>query len=230
VAALDPSADAPDDRPLVALNMVVTADGKVTIGGRSGPIGNEADRDLFHALRTKFDAVMIGAETLRVERYGRIVKDPAVREQRASEGLEPDPLAIVVSGRLLLPTDIPLLQEPEQRVAILTAAEGELQDCAARISYLRTPGGRVELGRLLPRLRADDGVRSILCEGGPTLNGSLLGEGFVDELFLSVAPKLIGGETPSAVAGNPLPSPLDYDLASVHESGGHLFLRYRLAR
>ena len=206
--------------------MVATADGKVTIGGRSGPIGNDADRELFHALRAKFDAVMIGANTLRVERYGRIAKDPAVRERRAAEGLDPDPLAIVVSGRLLLPADLPLLAEPEQRVLILTAAEGELESCAAQISYLRTPGSEVDLGSLMAKLRADLGIRSILCEGGPTLNGSLLAEGLVDELFLSVAPKLIGGDGHSSVSGAPLPAPQELELVSVHESEGHLFLRY----
>ncbi len=54
--------------------MVSTADGRASIAGRSGPIGNRADRELFHGLRTAVDAVMAGAGTVRAERYGRIVR------------------------------------------------------------------------------------------------------------------------------------------------------------
>ena len=70
-----------DDRPYLVLNMVTTADGRVTIGGRSGPIGNEADQDLFHALRTRVDAVMVGAGTLRAEKLR-----PARAQARAARG------------------------------------------------------------------------------------------------------------------------------------------------
>ena len=52
-------------------NFVVTADGRATVGGRSGPIGGAADHELFHALRGQVDAVLVGTRTLAVERYGR---------------------------------------------------------------------------------------------------------------------------------------------------------------
>ena len=111
--------------------MVTTADGRVTIGGRSGPIGNEADQDLFHALRTRVDAVMVGAGTLRAEKYGRLVRKPERREARERAGLAPDPLAVIVSGRLDLPPDLPLLHEPEQQVLVATFSDGELPGAAA---------------------------------------------------------------------------------------------------
>src|ERR1700689_1510759 len=60
------------ERPYVLLNMASTVDGRATIGGRSGPIGNRADHELFHALRTTVDAVLVGAGTVRAERYGRL--------------------------------------------------------------------------------------------------------------------------------------------------------------
>src|SRR4051794_23426086 len=96
-AGFGPVESAPPERPYLGLNMVATADGKATIDGRSGPIGNPADRELFHQLRGRVDAVMAGAGTVRAERYGRIVKDEKRRERRAARGLEPDPLAVVVS-------------------------------------------------------------------------------------------------------------------------------------
>lgn len=229
-SGLSLAALAPPGRPYLVLNMVSTADGKVVLDGRSGGIGNEADRQLFHHLRTQVDAVMMGAGTLRAERYGRLVRDPRLRAKREREGLVPDPVALVVSGRLALAAELPLLQAAEQRVIVLTGSEGAVVDgAAAQMEYLRAPGGQLELAPLLGRLREEHGIRSVLCEGGPTLNAALLHEGLVDELFLSLAPKLAGGSHPlTAVAGSPLPEPAEMELVSALEGGGHLFLRYRL--
>ena len=191
---------APDHRPYLVLNMVTTADGRVTIGGRSGPIGNAADQDLFHALRTRVDAVMVGAGTLRAENYGRLVRKPERREARVRAGLAPDPLAVVVSGRLDLPADLPLFHEPEQDVLIATFSEHEVEG-AANIEYLRFDGHSVDVPLLLRALR-ERGVRSVLCEGGPTLNAELLRADGVDELFHCLAPKLAGEpDAPTMVSG-----------------------------
>jgi riboflavin-specific deaminase-like protein len=220
---------APPDRPYLVLNMVSTLDGRIAIDGRSGPIGDEADRELFHGLRTQADAVMVGAGTIRTERYGRIAKRPERREQRVAEGLAPDPLAVIVSASLRLPPDMPLLQDPHSTVAILTTSEAELPETPARVEYLRGPAGvELELRPLLERLRAEHGVRSILCEGGPSLNESLVREGLVDELFLCLAAKLAGGPPLTVLTGDPLPEPLTAELVSLLEHDGSLFGRYRL--
>jgi riboflavin-specific deaminase-like protein len=222
---------APDDRPYLVLNMVSSADGKATIQGRTRALGSEADRALFHHLRTQVDAVLVGAGTLRIERYGRLVRLPELREKREREGLAPDPLAVVVSGRLLLPADIPLLADPDSRVVVITATEGELEGCAADVSYLRSTDPGLELAPHLRALRTEHGVRSILCEGGPTLNWTLLREGLVDELFLTVSPQLAGGaEVPTIVTGDPLAEPLRLDVVSLHAGEGELFLRYNVHR
>jgi riboflavin-specific deaminase-like protein len=206
--------------------MVTTADGRVTIGGRSGPIGNAADQDLFHALRTRVDAVMVGAGTLRAENYGRLVRKPERREARERGGLDPDPLAVVVSGRLDLPEDLPLLHDPEQRVLIATFSDESI-DGEAQIEYLRSDGGAVDISALLRELRGR-GVRSVLCEGGPTLNAELLRAGGVDELFHCLAPKLAGEpDAPTMVTGV-LHQTQEMELVSLLESESHLFMRYRL--
>lgn len=87
------------------------------------------------------------------------------------------------------------------------------------------PQGRVDLPALLGELR-DEGVRALLCEGGPTLHGSLQAEGLVDELFLTIAPKLSGGEGPRIVEGS-LPEVVGLELAWLLEQDGELFARYR---
>ena len=222
---------APAGRPYLVVNMVATADGKAALEGRSKGLSGPADRRVFHELRTQADAVMVGAGTARAERYGPMLRDPALREKRRREGLAPDPLACVVSGRLDLPSDLPLLRDRDSRVLVLTASQAVLPEAEARIDYLRHPEGALDLRRLLERLREEHGVRSILCEGGPTLNASLAREGLVDELFLTLSPMIVGGAGQSTiVGGEALPASLELELAWVLESEGHLFLRLRVRR
>ena len=187
------------------------------------------DRRLFHAPEhSGVDAVMVGAGTLRTERYGRMIKSEEVRERRVADGLTPDPLAVVVSASLALPADLPLLAEPEQRVAIATASDADLPDAAAQVEYLRVGD---DMPLLMARLREDFGVRSVLCEGGPTLNSHLVAADLVDELFLTLNPKLIGGaDAFTIVAGRGLLAPAELEMVSVAEGDGDLFTRWRVRR
>jgi riboflavin-specific deaminase-like protein len=223
---------APDHRPYVVLNMVATADGAATVAARTAPISNTADRQLFHELRAHVDAVMVGAGTVRIERYGRLVPDARRRERRIARGLTADPLAIVVSRSLRLDPDLPLLTDPNSHVVIITASTGELTQCAAQVSYLRSaPGQEVDLPAMLARLRIEHGVRSVLCEGGPTLNTSLLPAGLVDELFLAIAPALAGSAGAMSIIDRaPLDAPVDLDLVWLLEWRSQLFARYTLRR
>ena len=219
---------APADRPYLALNMVSTLDGKATIDWRTRGLSSELDRRLFHHLRTQADAVMVGAGTARVERYGRIVRSEELREKRRAEGLEPDPLAVIVSARLDLPADLPLLNEPDQRVVVATGSDAVIPDLAAQVDYLRVGD---DLPVLMARLREDYGVRSVLCEGGPTLNSHLLAAALVDELFLTLHPKLTGGAAAlTIVAGRSLAAPAELRLESLAEGDGDLFTRWRIKR
>jgi riboflavin-specific deaminase-like protein len=224
-SAVDPGAPDPGDRPWLALNMAATADGRVSIGGRSGPVAGAADRALFHELRTRADAVMAGAGTVRAERYGRVTKNAELAGRR-----ERDALAVVVSGSLDLPVDLPLLADASSRVVIVTASDSSIDGVAAKVSYIRQPRDGTLAGALRA-LRSDYGVRSILCEGGPHLNSELFREGLVDELFLCVSPRIAGEpDQPVSLEGVALAAPVDLDLESLHEAEDHLFFRYRVRR
>jgi 5-amino-6-(5-phosphoribosylamino)uracil reductase len=227
---LNLAALAPPHRPYVVLNMVASADGAAAVAQHTAPISNLADRQLFHELRAHVDAVMVGAGTVRIERYGRLVRDAQRRQRRRARGLAADPLAIVVSRRLSLTPDLPLLADPNSRVLVLTASEAELPACSAKISYLRPPPGReMDLAAMLAQLRAEHGVRSVLCEGGPHLNASLLARGLIDELFLSIAPALAGSTgSLSIVDRAPLAEPVALELVWLLEWSNQLFARYRL--
>jgi riboflavin biosynthesis pyrimidine reductase len=231
----DRAAEGPRSRPYVLLNMVSTADGRATLGGRSGTIGGEADRELFHGLRTVVDAVMVGAGTARAERYRRLVRNERAIQARRKRGLAEQPLACIVSGRLALNSEIPLLADPGARVAIITSSEASLpEDCRAEIEYIRAAReGLLDLPSALCELRERLAVRTLLCEGGPHLSSQLVGDGLLDELFLSLSPKLAGsgktGESLRILSGPELDPPAALELVGALEHDSHLFLRYRLA-
>jgi riboflavin-specific deaminase-like protein len=214
------------ERPFVATNFVATVDGRATIGGVSGPIGSATDTEMLARLRTRFDAVMIGAGTMRAERYGRIVASQEQRERRERLGLPHDPLMAIVSGRLDLPWDAPLFTAGGGRVLIFTASEAEPPETATSLRIVRHEGS-VDVAAALRHLREERGVRALLCEGGPHLHGQLWAGGLVDELFLTIAPRLTGGDAPRIVEGAPLPGIAELELAWLLEQDGELFARYR---
>jgi riboflavin-specific deaminase-like protein len=219
---------APPGRPYVGLNMVSSLDGKATIEWRTKGLSTELDRRLFHQLRTQVDAVMVGAGTVRGERYGRMTKSQELREKRIAEGLAPDPLAVIVSGRLDLPADLPILNEREQRVVIATGSDASLPDMGEQLEYARTAD---DLPKLMAYLDETHGIRSVLCEGGPTLNSYLFAAGLVDELFLTLNPKAVGGAAAlTIVAGRELIEPAELALVSLAEGDGDLFTRWRVRR
>ena len=219
---------APEGRPYLGLNMVASLDGKATLDWRTKGLSSDIDRRLFHHLRTQADAVMVGAGTAREERYGRMTKNDELRQKRVNEGLVPDALAVVVSGRLDLPPDLPLLNEPDQRVVIATGSDAELPGLKGDVEYARVGD---DLPRLMAYLREERAVRSVLCEGGPTLNSFLFAADLVDELFLTMSPKLLGGAAAlTIVAGRELVEPREAKLVSVAEAENELFTRWRFSQ
>jgi riboflavin-specific deaminase-like protein len=218
---------APPDRPYLVINMVSSLDGKATLDWRTKGLSTEIDRRLFHHLRTQADAVMVGAGTAREERYGRMTKNDELSAKRVAEGRAAEAVAVVVSGRLDLPSDLPLLNEPEQAVLIATGSEAELPGLGAHVEYVRVGD---DLPRLMAELR-ERGVRSVLGEGGPTLNSFLFVAGIVDELFLTLNPKVLGGAAAlTIVAGRELVEPVELDLVSVAEAEGELYTRWRVRK
>ena len=214
-----------EERPFLAMNFATTLDGRATIEGVSGPIGSDTDTAMLAGLRSRFDAVMIGAGTMRAERYGRLASKPDTRERREGIGLPAEPLMVIVSGRLDLPWDAPLFTEGGE-VLIFTAADTEPPETAASVRVVRHPGP-IDLAAALRHLREECGIRALLCEGGPRLHAQLEAAGLVDELFLTIAPKLNGGEGPPSLMEGELAQVVELELAWLLEESGELFARYR---
>jgi riboflavin biosynthesis pyrimidine reductase len=221
---------APAQRPYATANFIASVDGRATILGRSGQLGDDGDRMMFHGLREQADAVLAGTNTLRTERYGRMISNAESRARRVERGRSAEPLLCVVTRTGEVPTGIPLFAEPEARIVVFSPSEiDSLSRCAARIELIRLEPSELTPSSVLRRLRSDYGVRLLLCEGGPTLFGALLRERLVDELFLTVAPKLAGGGCGLTISSGPeLAHPTPAALEFLLEHSGSLYLRYRL--
>jgi riboflavin biosynthesis pyrimidine reductase len=190
---------APPPGPWLRVNFVSTLDGAATgADGRSGSINTAADGVVFDLLRRLSDVVLVGAGTVRAEGYQRL------REQDGGAR----PLA-VVSNSARMPPAL-LAPAPHRGGALLVtcaAAPPEAlsvaRDALGRDGVLICGDDRVDL-REVRRALEGRGLPHILSEGGPSLFRSMLVAGVVDEVDLTWAPRLIGGEHPRIADGHPL--------------------------
>jgi riboflavin biosynthesis pyrimidine reductase len=228
LARVDPRPRATAARPYTFVNMVSSVDGRATIEGRAAKLGDEADLEMLLELRAIADAVLIGPGTLRAEGYDRLIGSSERRARRVANGLEPDPVAVVISRGLDVPWGAGLFAAPDQSVLVYTAEDAPtpVAVVAASVEIVRLPDPSPTA--VFADLRAR-GVRALLSEGGPTLNRALLGEGLLDELFLTVAPLITAlTDAPTIVMGGPLPEPVPTRLLWISQHGDELFLRYAL--
>jgi riboflavin biosynthesis pyrimidine reductase len=199
-------------RPGVRFNMIASVDGATAVDGVAGGLGGKADQDLFALLRTLADVVLVAAGTVRAERYG----PSAV------------PIAVVTrSCNLDWESRFFTAQDARPVVVTVATAPAEARARAAEVADVVVAGERdVDLAMAVDAL-GERGWRAVLCEGGPTLNGQLAAAGLLDELCLTLSPRLVGGTAKRLLAGPPLPGPPTLTLASACEQDGFLFLRYR---
>lgn len=227
-----PSAPTPVGRPWVTTNMVASVDGAMTLDGRSGGLGSEADRTVFRALRSIADVVMAGAGTVRTERYGPVRIDAERLDERRARGQAPIPTLVIVSNSGRLDPDLPLLDAelvgdgPLPILLTCAVAEAATRRLEGRVEVLLCGEHAVDLEDGLGRL-ADRGVATVVCEGGPTLNGALMSAGLLDELCLTIAPLLTGGAA-GRIVGGVDELPVDLELAHLLEAEGALFSKWRL--
>ncbi|WNV83805.1 pyrimidine reductase family protein [Umezawaea sp. Da 62-37] len=221
------------DRPWVRVNFVSSADGAVSVDGKSGALGNAADKKVFALGRDLADVVLVGAGTAEVEGYRGIRAGEVRAERRARLGLAPVPPIAVVTARASVPPTSPLLTDTSVPLIVLTtsSAPAERRAALAGAGADVVVVGEHEVD-LVAVLRALDerGLRRVDCEGGPTLFGALIAADLVDELCVTVAPALVGGDA-GRIAHGPTPAiPREMALTSVLHSESALLLRYQRVR
>jgi riboflavin biosynthesis pyrimidine reductase len=224
---------APGDRPWVVVNMIASVDGAVAVDGRSGGLGGPGDKAVFRALRALPDVIVVGATTVREERYGPPRTSEAVRDARRARGQTPAPRLVVVSGSLDLDPELGLFADAEVAPMVVTGAAADrarAERLAEVAEVVRLPGDRVGPLALLAHLAAT-GAGVVLCEGGPSLNGQMLAAGVVDEWCTTLAPLLVAGAAGRVATGAPLEVPERLALHQVlGDDEGYLFLRYLTVR
>ena len=198
--------------------MVATVDGRAAVNGSAVGIGSAADRRLMFELRAEADAVLHGAGTVRADPLSARVPRDLV-QQRIARGLSPQPLGAIVTRSGNLPVPHPYYESAT--IIYVTSNNPVGVDLpTVEICRVNTVEDVVaDLGRR--------GVRRILCEGGPTLNAALFEARLIDDIHLTLAPKLAAGLNPLTLIKGPQFDPLlRLELRSLVEREGELFLRY----
>lgn len=221
----------PHDRPFVRCNMISALDGAISVNGRSGMLGGPADRRVFQVLRSLADVVVVGAGTARAEGYGPARLDERLRELRIRRGQRQVPPLALVTRSGNLNWSAPFFTEAEERPIVFTA--GGVGEVAAETRVRGDGVADVVVAgddRVDPRLVLDHlqraGHRSVLLEGGPALNADFVHAGLLDELCLTLSPRLAAGDGPRVLAGPELVPPLELHIVRLLEEDGFLFGRF----
>jgi riboflavin biosynthesis pyrimidine reductase len=220
--------------PWLRANMVSSADGAAHLGGVTSGLSSEADRHLFALLRSLADVIMVGAGTVRAERYAPVRQHELWPDLRA--GRTPTPPIAVVTARLDIDPSSRLIASapPSARTIVITTAQAPADRRAALdgLAEVIVAGQEtVDLKAAVAAL-AERGHRRMLAEGGPHLLAQIAAAGLLDELCLTIGPLLAGPGADRIVAGAPLSgtgpagAPLPLTLAHVLEDNGFLFCRY----
>ncbi len=217
-------------RPWLRANMVASADGAATLGGTARGLSSPADRRLLQLLRGLADVILVGAGTVRHERYGAAPAKDDWQPLRRAAGQAPAPTVAVVSRSLDLDPEASLFTEvqPGARTAVLTAASAptERRRALDKVADVIVAGDEeVDLARAVDELMGRGHTR-LLTEGGPHLLAEIVGCGLLDELCLTLSPLLTAGGAQRILTGDAFPEPARMGLAHVLEEDGHLFLRY----
>lgn len=209
------------------VNMVASADGSTAVDGVAGGLAGPADREVFFVLRALADVILVAAGTARAESYGPAKANAQRREERLQRGQTAVARIAVVSRSLDLDPDSRLFTEAEERTLVVTTtdADPDRKRRLAEVAEIVEVGtATVDLAAALAALHRN-GTRTVLCEGGGSLNGQMVEHDLIDELNVTFSPVMVGGHGPRVAAGG---AEVDhrFDLWHLWEHDGYLFARY----
>lgn len=228
--------DAPADRPFVAVNMVMSADGRTVIDGTERGLGSAMDQRLMRELRVHFDVVMNGGETFRASGTSARLNNPKLEQWRVERGMTPSPIAAVLTRSGDLPAERRFFTDDGFDAVIYLSSAApdtfrrELESRGRTVVIV--PEG-AEAPAALDHMQQELGASRVLVEGGATLNGELIQQCLVDEYFFTLAPRITGGDTAHPAVqwpGEPTASQIRQLtlLQARPAETGELFLRYRI--
>lgn len=216
--------------------MAMSVDGKITTYRREEiALGTEHDRRLMDELRAGAHAVIVGSGTVKHDGFPILMRYEDLKARRISRGLPPHPVNVTMSHALSLPANRPFFQHADTETIVFTTRSAP----AARVKRFSRFAEVVVLPRktLSPRAVLDHlgnrGFTRVLLEGGGEVHFAFAKEGVIDDVYITMTPRLIGGASaPTIMDGKGFlaDNHLKLHLEKVKRIGDELFLKYSVVR
>jgi 5-amino-6-(5-phosphoribosylamino)uracil reductase len=221
------------ERPYTLLSCCISIDGYIGNLASRLLLSNDADFDRVDAVRASCDAILVGAETVRVDNPRLLVRSQTRRDERAARGLPESPIKVTVTRRAELDVcgNFFRVGEAEKLVYCASPRVADARERLEPVATVVDGGDSVEMRTLSADL-AGRGVERLMVEGGGTVHTQFLTEDLVDELQLTVAPVFVGdSEAPRFVRDGVFPwNPgRRAELVDVRKLGDVVLLRYALS-
>lgn len=213
-------------KPYVILNAAMTLDGKIATKTGSSEISSKEDLIRTHSLRKEMDAIIVGMNTL-------LADDSRLTVHKIDAELEDNPVRIVVDSKARTPLNFRILNDDAPSIIATTenANVNKVKELEKKATVLKCGKDRVDLKLLMEEL-SRIGINTLMLEGGPTLNYSMLKNGLVDEVRVCVAPKIVGGvQSKTLVSGEGIGQMKDaikLKLIKSYSLGSDLIIEYKL--
>lgn len=224
------------DRPFVTANFALTWDGRIsTRRGTPSDFSSNRDKRRLVEIRARGDAVLVSAKTAAADNMSMGLPDAALRAARVARGQREYPLRVLLTNSGRIDPALRLFTKTFSPVVIFSTTRMPARTRAAlaeKADLWLHESTSVNLAAMLATLRADYGVRRLVCEGGAQIFRALLTAGLVDELHVTLCPRLFGGEKAPTLTGLPgtfLPASAPLTLKKMEVIGDECFLRYRVA-
>lgn len=222
-------------KPHVFLNMAMSLDGKISTRDGTGPrFTGSADKVRLREIRTRADAILVGAGTIIAD-DPTFTEDGIYKDERVKRGLSPQPIKVVVSGTGRVPESALIFQPNGAPALVFTAKripENRLRILEKAADAVHLVGDEeVDFLQIVEILARRYGVKNLLIEGGGQVNFAMFRAQLIDEVYLTLSPRLIGGRdvpTPVGGEGFNFVDLIDLELLDHRVVNSEIFLHYRV--
>jgi len=221
-------------RPKIWSNFAITLDGKITTRNHTpANFTTSEDKKRLTWIRSLADALVVGRATLTKDNMAMGLPNAALREERVARGQREYPLRVIISNSGQIPVDLKVFQKMVAPVVIFASEQmpEENRNALADLATIHLFKDAVDLTEAMRILSLEHEVRSVCCEGGPSLFRAMLAEKLVDELYLTLSPQIFGGvDAPGLTGSGPqfLTDEVPLALEYFEQVGDELFLKYQV--
>lgn len=222
------------DRPFVTANFAITADGRISTRSRTpADFSSPRDKHRLLEIRATCDAVLAGVKTIATDHMTMGLPNEALRAAREAKNLPGYPTRVLLSASGRIDPGLKVFSRDFSPIVVFstTRMPQRVREVLAGKATLYLDEGAIDLAAMLRTLRRKHGVKRLVCEGGARIFRALLEAELVDELHVTICPRVFGGAiapTLTGVAGPFLPQGVSLDLREMDVIDGECFLRYRV--